>query len=234
MGQVPGDTIHGRHGARPQVHRAPDARPGPWQQRPRSPAATGLPADLLGQSVGTEAVPAVERRLPRRAEVLWNQLRGDAALPPAEAAAALLGPPFSTQAILVSKPLRGRPQIGYAGTDVGWPGSATIGPATADSKPTAPIPYRLVALALAAIAAGQPLYLDSDFDPDTPGPRAGILFRAVALPLATDPASGLEGLAVSVLSWRKLLSADETSALHSELQAAMNWLGSTGRGGALR
>jgi hypothetical protein len=88
-----------------------------------------------------------------------------------------------------------------------------------------------VALALAAVAAGEPRHLDSDFDPDTGGARPGILFRAVALPLAADAESGLAGLAVAVLSWRKLLSQDETDALHSELQAAISWLGATGRSG---
>jgi hypothetical protein len=103
--------------------------------------------------------------------------------------------------------------------------------AVADSRPTASIPHRLAALAMASIAARKPLHLDSDFDPDTPGPRPGTLFRAVALPLAADPASGLAGMAVAVLSWRKLLSQAETDALHSELQAAISWIGTTGRSG---
>jgi hypothetical protein len=90
------------------------------------------------------------------------------------------------------------------------------------------VPNRLAALGLAAIAAGRPLHLDSDFDPDTGQTRSAVLFRAVALPLEADAGSGLSGLAVVVLSWRKLLSARETDALHAELQAAVSWLGSTG------
>lgn len=207
---------------------------GLWQVRRRDAVTDGLPDDLLSQMGTGEPLSGIERRLPRRAEVLWNRLRGDAALPSADAAGALLAPPFSTQALLVTKPLSGRPQIAYAGSEVSWLGPASVGPAMADSRPTAPIPHRLAALALAAIAAGGPKHLDSDFDPDMAGPKPGILFRAVALPLAADPASGLSGLAVAVLSWRKLLSQDETDALHSELQHAIAWLGSTGRAGPER
>ncbi len=232
MGQVPGEELYGRTGF---GRRGEDSSGGPaglWQQKPRSAVPPGMPGDLLSQMGGSEVLSGIERRLPRRAEVLWDRLRGDADMPPADVAGALLGAPFSTQALLVTKPVRGQPQIAYAGTDISWLGPATVGPAKADSRPTAPIPYRLAALALSAIAAGKPTYLDSDFDPDTAGPSPGILFRAVALPLAADPASGLEGLAVSVLSWRKLLSKDETDALHSELQAAISWLGTSGRGGS--
>jgi hypothetical protein len=205
--------------------------PDPWAFRPRDGAAEGL-SSLLTVPVASDELPlGIERRLPRRAEVLWNRLRGEAALPPAAAAGALLAPPFSTQALMVTKPVRGRPQIAYSGSDMPHLGPAEIGPAVADSRPTAPIALRLVALALAAIAAGAPRHLDSDFDPDTPGPQPGILFRAVALPLAPEGTDGLSGLAVAVLSWRKLLSPAETAALHSELRAAVNWFGSSLRGG---
>lgn len=204
---------------------------GLWQVRHRDSVTDGLPDELLSQMGTGEPLSGIERRLPRRAEVLWNRLRGGAPLPGADAAGVLLAPPFSTQALLVTKPLSGRPQIAYAGSEVSWLGPASVGPAMADSRPTAPIPHRLAALALAAIAAGGPKHLDSDFDPDTAGPKPGVLFRAVALPLAADPGSGLSGLAVAVLSWRKLLSQDETDALHSELQHAIAWLGSTGRSG---
>lgn len=232
MGDIPGQSLHHRPAA-PAADDQSGANPsaGLWQVRHRASVAPGLPGDLLSQMGTGEPLSGIERRLPRRAEVLWDRLRGEADLPPAEAAGALLGPPFSTQAMLVTKPLRGRPQIAYAGSEVGWLGPASVGPAVADSRPTAPIPYRLTALAMAAIAAGAPRHLDSDFDPDIAGPRTGILFRAVALPLAADPDSGLAGLAVAVLSWRKLLSQEETDALHSELQSAIAWLGSTGRAG---
>jgi hypothetical protein len=251
MGEIPGQSLHqaatastgrGRQagsrqaGDRQANHRHPgaDQVTGLWDVRHRDPGVDGLPGDLLSQMDGGALPSGIERRLPRRAEVLWSRLKGEADLPPAQAAGALLAPPFSTQALLVTKPQRGRPQIAYAGSEISWLGPAGVGPAVADSRPSAPIPQRLAALALAAIAAGAPRHLDSDFDPDTAGLRPGILFRAVALPLAADPASGLSGLAVAVLSWRKLLSQQETDALHSELQAAIGWLGSTGRSGPAR
>jgi len=232
MGEIPGQSLHGQPTEAEAVGVGPMA--GLWHVRRRDAVVDGLPGDLLSQMGTGEVLSGIERRLPRRAEVLWNRLRGDADLPPAEAAGALLAPPFSTQALLVTKPMRGRPQIAFSGSEVAWLGPAAVGAAVADSRPSAPIPYRLAALAMAAMAAGAPRHLDSDFDPDTPGPQTGILFRAVALPLAPDPASGLAGLAVAVLSWRKLLSQDETDALHSELKAAISWLGSTGRAGPER
>lgn len=232
MGEEPGQSLKG--GVRPAARsggRGPSGLPDPWTVRPRDGAPDGL-STLLAVPVAFDELPmGIERRLPRRAEVLWNRLRGDEALPPAAAAAALLAPPFSTQALLVTKPARGRPQIAYAGSDMPHLGVVGIGAAVADARPSAPIAPRLVALALSAIAAGAPKHLDSDFDPDIPGPQPGILFRAVALPLAPDAADGLAGLAVAVLSWRKLLSAAETAALHSELRAAVSWMGSTTRGG---
>ncbi len=228
--------LHDRSPATPVAQEAP--RPvfalTPWQFRPRAPAPAGPSAGLLSQTDGAALPIGIERRLPRRAEHLWNRLRGEADMPAAEAAAALLAPPFSTQAMLVTQRLRGRPQIAFAGGDISGLGPADIGPATGDSRSTAPIPQRLVALSLAAIAAGAPRHLDSDFDPDTKGPSPGVLFRAIALPLSADRASGLRGLAVAVLSWRKLLSKDETDALHSELQAAIQWLGTTGPEGHRR
>lgn len=242
MGETAGHSLHQRQpeGRTEDRPTGPDAVAGPdplaglWQVRHRSNAAGGPAGDLLSQMGMGEPLPGVERRLPRRAEVLWNRLRGEADMPPAGAAGALLAPPFSTQALLVTKPVRGRPEIAYAGSEVSWLGPAGVGPAHADSRPTAAIPCRLAALALAAIAAGAPRHLDSDFDPDTAGPKPGILFRAVALPLAADPAGDLAGLAVAVLSWRKLLSQAETEALHGELKSAIAWLGSTGRGDLAR
>lgn len=232
MGEEPGQSLTRavRPAARSRASGA-SALPAPWTFRPRAGAADGL-VSLLAVPMAPDEMPVgIERRLPRRAEVLWNRLRGEDSLPPAAAAGALLAAPFSTQALLVTKPVHGRPQIAFSGSDMPRLGPAAIGPAAADARPTAPIAARLVALALSAIAAGAPKHLDSDFDPDTAGPQPGILFRAVALPLAPDGADGLAGLAVAVLSWRKLLSAAETAALHSELRAAVGWMGSATRGG---
>lgn len=236
MGQLPAELLQGLAGSGladfdRRGDETPSAPPTPWQMRRCNAVTMGLSGNLLSQMAGGEVLSGIERRLPRRAEVLWNQLRAEADLPPARAAEALLAAPFATQSLLVTKPVRGRPQIAFAGADVSGLGPVGIGPAIADSRATAAVPNRLAALGLAAIAAGRPLHLDSDFDPDTADPRPAVLFRAVALPLAADAGSGLSGLAVVVLSWRKLLSAQETDALHAELQAAINWLGSKGQAG---
>lgn len=227
MGEVRNQARQGGGASAETAERArPDARHAPWHVRRRPAPAPGVPAGPVALPMSPDMPTGIERRLPRRAELLWNALRGKAPLPPAEAAGALLAPPFATLAILVTMPIRGAPQIAYAGSEIGSLGPASVGPARADARPQAPIPDRLVALSLAAIAAAEPMHLDSDFDPDTAAPGPGLLFRAVALPLAPDPASGLAGLAVAVLSWRKLLSHAETEALHLELRAAMSWLGS--------
>lgn len=227
MGEVRDDARQGG-GRAPRTAERPARTtfPGPWQVRRRPAPSDGSPAAVMTLPVAPDMPTGIERRLPRRAELLWNRLRGEAPLPPADAAGALLAPPFATMAILVTRPLHGGPQIAYGGSEIGSLGPVSIGPARADPRPQAPVPDRLVALALAAIACGQPQHLDSDFDPDTAAPGPGLLFRAVALPLAPDPASRLEGLAVAILSWRKLLSPAETEALHLELRTAMAWLGS--------
>lgn len=235
MGQLPAEQPKG---LAESGRRGDGAQPVPpilWQMRQRNAATGGLPETILSQMAGEAALSGIERRLPRRAEQLWNRLRSQADLPPACAAGALLAAPFATQALLVTKPVRGQPQIAFAGADIGGdlgcPGAAAVGPAFADSRPTAPVPHRLAALGLSAIAAGHPLHLDSDFDPDTGGARSAVLFRAVALPLEADAGSGLSGLAVVVVSWRRLLSANETDALHAELQAAISWIGTAGPAG---
>ena len=52
--------------------------------------------------------------------------------------------------------------------------------------------------------------------------RPQLLLRAVALPFAADARGDIR--CVVIASWRKLLSAEETAALHRELAAAMKWM----------
>lgn len=235
------------------------ARPSPWASRTRGDGfgdgfaeapPPGLPADLPEDllsapgsapdfaalpGAGAEPIAGIERRLSNRAESLWTRLCGHGRLPPQAAAQALLARPFAAQAMLVEKGGDG-PVIVSVGTDLlrmafARPGPVAGAPCATDAA--LGIGERLAALALDSIAAGRPLHLDSDFDPDiAPGPggaRRALLFRAVALPFAPDPGGGLQGLAVALLSWRALLSDRETEALHRELHAAIAWMGRNSR-----
>jgi hypothetical protein len=201
-----------------------------WAKR-RRPVMMAAPARLEAETPDAAQVshaPAgVERRLPRRAELLWDRLRGSAPLPSARLAPQLLAHPFAAHALLVHPDAVAPgstercPQIGYAGAELEALGAST-GPASADASPGAPIIARLVALGLFALATGAPAHLDSDDDPDLLPPASPLLFRAVALPLAPD--AGSAGSAVVVVSWRRLLSADETADLHRELAMLLGWL----------
>jgi hypothetical protein len=198
------------------------------RRRPLLMAAPARPeAEALDAAQVSHAPVGVERRLPRRAEVLWDRLRGNAPLPPAGMALQLLAHPFAAHALLVHADAVGPgsgescPRIGYAGAELEALGGST-GPVPADASPGAPIIGRLVALGLSALATAAPAHLDSDDDPDLLTPVSPLLFRAVALPLAPD--AGSAGSAVVVVSWRRLLSADETADLHRELAMLVGWL----------
>lgn len=184
-------------------------------------AETSLAADPL--------LAGVERRLVRRAEALWEALREGDALPPATSAPALLEPPFSSHAMLVTLSAQSATglcaSISHVGSSLAELDLVAPGPAEPDPRPAAPLAARLVALAERAIFAGEPAAMDSDDAPPS-ALRAGapptVLMRAVALPLAT--AADGKRAAVVVTSWRRLLSTDETAALHRELAAAIDWL----------
>jgi hypothetical protein len=198
--------------------------PSPWMRRPGPPAGAGLP-DLAFLIPGEPELPCgIERRLPRRAEALWNRLRAGDGLPPAGAAGRLLATPFAAQSLLLARPTPGaEAEIAYCGADLAALADAGADGLRPDPAPGASVPARLAALALEAIAAGAPRYLDSDLDPDLPRQRPPLLFRAVALPLAPGPGAA-GGSAMAVVSWRRLLSPAETADLHRELAAAIGWL----------
>lgn len=182
------------------------------------------------------AMPAplgIERRLVRRAEHCWAALRTGAALPPADAAAALLGPPFATQALLVRRPAADSPCTGrllYAGDEllrlgivVEHHGGDHVGGDTDGGlRPATRLGDRLLALGLEAISSAAPVSFDSERDDGADSTEAQqLLTRAVALPFAP---SGGSMTAVVILSWRRLLSREETAALHRELAAAIDWM----------
>jgi hypothetical protein len=216
----------------PQAAALPAVGPGPgreserrapavWSARPRF-------AEVLGGAHDRAAPPTqgLERRLPRRAERLWSELKGDGEVPPAAAVEALLAPPFAGLAMLVSVGRDRRLRLLHAGEQLAQLG---VGPGPIRPCPSnaagAAVADRLGGLALEAVEAGCPQHMDSDYEADVGGGPPGLLLRAVALPLAPAAARREAGLAVVVVSWRTLLSSAETADLHRELRAAMLWLG---------
>jgi hypothetical protein len=224
--------------ARARAHSAD--RPHPWGREQRSaepPAAPGrsgyppppgaaiLPPDEVGSLT---PLGGIERRLVLRAERLWHRLRGADEIPTAEAAAALLSEPFARHALLIVAGPAAPDQLGpaadilYIGDDVARLGLAAEGRVMADDAPDAQLDGRLAALARAAIGSRRPERFSSESICSAPGSSAGsLLLRAIALPVAVD---ALDGAAIVILSWRKLLSPEETLALHHELEAAMDWI----------
>lgn len=232
MEQLSGETIErllarARAGVLvPERARAPDAEP--WSRPPGPLSRPAGPAPAFGAEPALLPV-GVERRLVRRAEALWASLApGPQRLPPAESAAQLLAPPYAGQALLISLPAHpaapGDPgaRIAFVGEALLELGLVAPGPADADARPATPLGHRLVALAEQAGDSGQPVLFDSESEPAPPRFRPQLLMRAVALPFAGD--AGAERTVAVITSWRKLLSSEETAALHRELAAAIDWM----------
>jgi hypothetical protein len=201
-----------------------DAGPEPvlWARRRRT-AATAAPAgSLTAADAELAGLSGIERRLPRRAELLWEQLRRGAPMPTRTASARLLEAPFRDHALMVAWGGHGQAAIAFAGAELAALGGFRPGPIEPKAAPDAPIAERLAALAGEAVRHGEPRHLDSDLDPDLAVGRSPLLFRAVALPLAGE--DGAPDHAIVVLSWRRLLSPGETADLHRELQSAIGWL----------
>ncbi len=196
------------------------------------------PGGLAGACpTADESLPMAnpERRLARRAESLWEALRGGHPLPPASAAAVLLAPPFSGHGLLVAVPAPGKrgdaPRILQVGHDVQKLGISSSGARQSGAMPSAApggapaalLGGRLVALAVQASAEATTMAFDSEAHPfSVGGSQPPLLMRAIALPLA--PEAGCEALVVVITSWRELLSAGDTASLHRELAAAIGWM----------
>ncbi|TPE59214.1 hypothetical protein FJQ54_14210 [Sandaracinobacter neustonicus] len=212
----------------------PNPTQNPWATARRRRGALQPFDAASATALAGEAPPSgIERRLSNRAQALWMRLRGERRLPSADGATALLAPPFAAQAMRVERSRGGLVTIREVGAELlrmqfAHEGTA-MNMAASSANATLGVGERAVALALEAIAAGQPLHLDSDFDPDIGGPRPAILFRAVALPFAPEAGQGLTGVAVALISWRTLLSQAETDDLHRELGAAIAWLANNSR-----
>jgi len=224
----------------PWAKRDPAAQPhaSSVQSVPSNAGCMGAAADE-GCGEGQLMPIGIERRLVRRAEARWASLRHDGALPDVSAASALLGPPFAGRAMLISfSQLPTSPDLTASSARVSHIGEALAAlcdvsdrVVAADGDPAAPLAERLVSLAASAIRSGSVRHLDSDEDStggSADGPRPHLLLRAVALPLA--PARNGGASAIVIASWRKLLSQDETVALHLELATAIAWMRDLGAG----
>ncbi len=221
----------------------------PWPAGTRS----GAHADArAGLAVGpAEALPliGVERRLVRRAEALWDQLRQPGGLPEAGAIKVLETPMFADNAVLFalpphpSDPCCRLPRILRVGRKIAELGIVSAGPVAADGGAEATVAARLAALVERAVAGRAPVVVEIDA-PDrasggAPGDPArgdaarrqqpGLLLRAIALPFAAPGGMSAPAgpLAVVIASWRMLLSADEAADLQRELAAALEWLRGT-------
>lgn len=203
--------------------------------RSRNHAADGLdagrkaPRQWVSPAIAPAAVrvePGIERRLVRRAEALWARLAGDAPLPSATLAGELLRPPFAAQSLLVEIPAGAACALPFVGDTLALLTGLSAGPAD-DAAVGTWLGGRLLSLARRAATLGEPCLYDSDDDRAAPAPDGAdsqLLMRAIALPLSGVRSGATGATAVVVASWRKLLSAEETSALHRELAAAIDWM----------
>lgn len=193
----------------------------PWEVRHHVeiPPRESLPRGGGGATIAF----GLERRLPRRAETMWEQLATDGGLPPAHATAPFQRPPFGGNAMQLRACLAGATRIETIGEGLQSITQLARGVYRADDGGVTELGRQIVELARSALAGGMPLRLESERMSQRPSAgRPHLLLRAVALPFAAD-ATG-ERPAVVVTSWRKLLSAEETAALHRELAAAMDWM----------
>ncbi|WP_199555566.1 hypothetical protein [Sandaracinobacteroides hominis] len=213
----------------------------PWAKR--ESYEMGRPEPILGSHAalaprmgsGQVAPGGIERRLVRRAETMWLGMKPEGELPVASAALQFVAAAMAGQALLLSLPEGGDPELLFAGEAISALARIEPGLARADSRSNATLAERLVALAVRAVATGAPALMDSDGEADAGGRgRAHLLLRAIALPFRPDNAADGAPAAVVVASWRKLLSARETAALHRELAAAIDWMHGSMEGGAGR
>lgn len=185
----------------------------------------------------TPSVPGIERRLVRRAERMWDELRGATPMPHARAAGPLLMPPFASNAIVIIYPPADAPDdgttiparndpaalpafIAHVGEDIGRLCQIATGDMSVDAGPDAPLGHQLAAAAQRAIRGRAPERLDSE-QLGAGAADTAILMRSIALPIHTSMECEA---AIIITSWRRLLSRDETAALHREMEAAMGWM----------
>lgn len=196
-----------------------DRPPSPWKHQHRPDM--GKPHSPTARDGSYPSLAGIERRLVRRAHTLWDELRGMHAMPHAAQSAPLLAAPFANHAVLILYPGPDRATIAHVGEQVRALGVIAAGKVRPDIGPNASLAARFAALGHQAITNAAPARLHSeDMPPDTAA-APPLLMRNLALPIHTGSATAA---AIIITSWRKLLSADETAALHREMEAAMDWI----------
>lgn len=209
------------------VPQRPPDRDRPW---PLAMPRDELPAWGAPGEGAIAPIVGIERRLVRRAELLWEQLRGDAPLPDRAALRQFLVSSFAPQALLVTGSSRNGGMvftIEAVGSRLDALGLFAPGPVAPSDAPDAPAAGRLAALAGTALERAGPALLEIDAPgmvPDNAAAEAatGVLLRAIALPFAAEPGGAQPVLVVA--SWRQLLSPEETARLHGELASAAQWV----------
>lgn len=174
---------------------------------------------------------SVERRISERAELLWKKLAGTATMPDLQQLPELLRPPFLGQSMLVetqaTAEAKTTAKIAYVGEALGAvTGLRPDAPAAPDATARS-FGARMVRLALKSARTGMVCRYESDLseiEATIRDPEKQILTRAVALPFAAAGQHTACYSIVVVASWRQLLSAEETRALHRELAAAIDWM----------
>ncbi len=196
-----------------------------------------------------EGQAVIERRMVRRAEAMWLGIGGDTqpdALPDGREARAFLRPQFGANALLCEAADGEAPMIVEAGpallsladfqpgpllASAGQPGrTAERASGSAMHQPGGclHIGRVLAELGERTMRLGQRCRFDADtaqLPLGAHGPlRPPMLVRAIGLPFERTLSGRPGRSAVVVASWRKLLSTEETRALHAELAAALDWI----------
>lgn len=208
------------------------ARAAPWPVGMRRGVHAEGGSALVEGPVPAVPIFGVERRLVRRAEAVWDELRPASGLPPAGAIHALETPLFADNSVLFalpphpSEPGCTLPRILRVGRKLAELGIVHQGPVSADGSARADVAARLAALVERACAQQEPVEVEIDA-PDRD--RPGVLLRAIALPFAAPAgvAAPAGSLALVIASWRTLLSDAEAADLQRELAEALAWLRGT-------
>lgn len=179
------------------------------------------------------SMPIIERRTVRRAEAIWAQLAAHQHLPDPVKVDELLRNRMGRRSMLLQTPHDAPAQIVCVGDRLSVLTGLVSGVVPDIIGQSTALGAELIALAEKAILAAAPCQFESgadaahDIDNSRSDNRANnlqLLMRAVALPFARPGRPDKAGSAVVVTSWRKLLSREETRALHRELRAAMHWI----------
>lgn len=201
---------------------------------PAPAAGRGNQAALAIRTAADSAFhQSVERRVVRRAEALWRRLAGERSLPAAASVGELLHLAIRGKALLLQNHADSPSQLVFVGEHLMNLTGLAAGQLSRVRQECNALGESLVALAEQAIRTATLCWFESGGEggqhrdnsrADNRDSNLQLLMRAVALPFAARGSTTQAGSAVVVASWRRLLSREETRALHRELRAAMDWI----------